>query len=178
MILGNEEQLLRLFAWVFIDLMIRGSELVTSEFELVTCGFALVIRGFKLVTREFELVTCGFEIVTCGFELTILYFNSCFLSLQLAFLSFQLVTRNSQLVIRVSPYHHLTPIVSIFYKYFYIKELPNKFENSKHFLVVSKNFEGIKWMKDKFWIFVSFLFIRKSWWISKYLDFWIRKIIL
>ena len=63
MILGNEE-LLRLFSWVFIDLMIRG-------FELVTRGFELVARGFKIVTR-------GFELVTCGFELAFLNFNSHF----------------------------------------------------------------------------------------------------
>ena len=55
-ILGNEE-LLRLFTWVFIDLMI-------SECELVT-------YGFELVTREFELVTRGFE-------LALLNFSSCF----------------------------------------------------------------------------------------------------
>ena len=39
MILGYEE-LLRLFTRVFVDLMIRGFELVT--------------RGFELATREFE----------------------------------------------------------------------------------------------------------------------------
>ena len=41
MIVGNEE-LLRLFTWVFIGLMICGFELVTRELELVTCGFRLV----------------------------------------------------------------------------------------------------------------------------------------
>ena len=63
MILGNEK-LLRLFSWVFIDLMIRGFELVT--------------RGFELVTHAFVLVTRGFELVTCGFELALLNFRSCF----------------------------------------------------------------------------------------------------
>ena len=98
MILRNEE-LLRLFTCVFIDLMTRrfalvtrGFELVTRGFELVTCGSELVTRGFELVTRRFELVTCGFELVTrwfelvtCrfelvtrGFELALLNFNSCF----------------------------------------------------------------------------------------------------
>ena len=56
MILGNEE-FLRLFIWIFTDLM---------------------IRGFELVTRGFELVTRGFELVTRGFELAILNFNLCF----------------------------------------------------------------------------------------------------
>ena len=51
-VLGNEE-LLRLFTWVFIDLMIRGFELVTRGFELVTRGFKRVTRGFKLVTGGF-----------------------------------------------------------------------------------------------------------------------------
>ena len=70
MILGYEE-LLGLFTWVFIDLMIRG--------------FALGIRVFKLVIRRFELVTGGFKLVTRGFEFAIrrfepllLDFNSCF----------------------------------------------------------------------------------------------------
>ena len=62
-ILGNEE-LLRLFTSVFIDLMIRGFELVS--------------RGFGLVTRGFELVTCGFELVTRGFELAHFNLSSCF----------------------------------------------------------------------------------------------------
>ena len=62
-ILGNEE-LLRLFAWVFTDLMIR-------EFELLTLAF-------ELVTRELELVTRGFELVTCGLKLTFLNINSGF----------------------------------------------------------------------------------------------------
>ena len=47
MILGNEE-LLRLFTWVFIDLMIHG-------FELLTRGFELVTRNSKLM---FYYVTC------------------------------------------------------------------------------------------------------------------------
>ena len=63
MILENEE-LLRLFAWVFIDLMIRGFELVARGFELVTCGFEPVTRGLELVTR--------------GFDLALLNFNACF----------------------------------------------------------------------------------------------------
>ena len=62
-ILGNEE-ILRLFTWVFISLMIRGFELVTRRFELVTHGFELVTRGFELVNR--------------GFELALLNFKSCF----------------------------------------------------------------------------------------------------
>ena len=41
LIVGNEE-LFRLFTWVFIGLMICGFELVTRELELVTCGFRLV----------------------------------------------------------------------------------------------------------------------------------------
>ena len=44
MIVGNEEQL-RLFTRVFIDLMIRG-------FELVTHGLELVSRGFELETNS------------------------------------------------------------------------------------------------------------------------------
>ena len=40
-ILGNEERL-KLFTRVFIDLTIRGFELVTRRFELVTCGFEIV----------------------------------------------------------------------------------------------------------------------------------------
>ena len=55
-ILRNEE-LLRLFTRVSIDLMIR-------RFELVTRGFKLVTRRFELVTREFEIVTRGFELLT------------------------------------------------------------------------------------------------------------------
>ena len=46
-ILGNEE-LLRLFTWVFIDLMISECELVTYEFELVTRGFELALLNFSL----------------------------------------------------------------------------------------------------------------------------------
>ena len=46
-ILGNEE-LLRVFTWFFIDLLIRG-------FEVVTRGFELVTRGFKPVTHGVEL---------------------------------------------------------------------------------------------------------------------------
>ena len=42
MILGNEE-LLRLFISIFIDLKIRGFELVTRGFELVTRGFELAL---------------------------------------------------------------------------------------------------------------------------------------
>ena len=45
-LLGNEE-LLRLFTWVFIDLVIRGIEFVTRGFELVIRGFEPVIRGFN-----------------------------------------------------------------------------------------------------------------------------------
>ena len=56
MIIGNEE-LLRLFNWVFIDLMI--------------CGLELVTRGFEFLTR-------GSELLTPGFELAFLNFNSCF----------------------------------------------------------------------------------------------------
>ena len=67
-ILENEEPL-RLFPLVFIDLMVRGFELVTHGFELVTHGLELVTLGFELATRGFELVTCGFELVTR---------NSCF----------------------------------------------------------------------------------------------------
>ena len=84
MILGNEK-LLRLFSWVFIDLMIRGFELVTRGFELLTRGFelvtrafVLVTRGFELVTRRFEPVTRGFELLTRGFELALLNFHPCF----------------------------------------------------------------------------------------------------
>ena len=51
-ILGNEE-ILRLFTRVFIDLMIRGFVLVTRRFELVTHGFELVTHRFELVTRGF-----------------------------------------------------------------------------------------------------------------------------
>ena len=51
MILGYKE-LLRLFTWVFIDLMIRGFELVTCAFELVTRGFELALLSFQLVTRN------------------------------------------------------------------------------------------------------------------------------
>ena len=69
-ILRNEERL-RLLTWVFIDLTIRG-------FELVTGGFELVTGGFELVTRGFELVTSRLELVTGGFELSLLNFNSCF----------------------------------------------------------------------------------------------------
>ena len=47
----RNEGLLSLLTWVFIDLMIRGFELVTCRFELVTRGFELVTRGFELVTR-------------------------------------------------------------------------------------------------------------------------------
>ena len=61
MILGNEE-LLRLFSWVFIDLMFR-------RFELVTHGFELVAGGLELATRRFELVTCGFELAFLNFNL-------------------------------------------------------------------------------------------------------------
>ena len=53
MILRNEE-LLRLFTWVFINLMIRGFELVTRGFELVTRGFELVTRGFELALLNFN----------------------------------------------------------------------------------------------------------------------------
>ena len=103
-----------------------------------------------------------------------------------------------------------TPIVSIFYKPFYLQELPNKFENISYFRVVSKNFKEIKWMKDisgifinifcknylinsiissifgcfffyilrtwwmkdRFWMFISTLSMKTSWWISEYLDLW------
>ena len=47
-ILGNEE-ILKLFIWVFIELVTRGFEHVTRGFKLVTCVF-------ELVTHEFELV--------------------------------------------------------------------------------------------------------------------------
>ena len=67
-ILGNEEGL-RLFTWVFIDLMICGFELVTCEFGLVTHELELVTCGFELVTREFELITCGFELALLNFSL-------------------------------------------------------------------------------------------------------------
>ena len=63
MILRTDE-LLRLLAWVFIDLIIRG-------FEFVTCRF-------EPVTNEFELVTSGFELVTRGSELALLDFNLSF----------------------------------------------------------------------------------------------------
>ena len=52
-ILGNEE-LLKLFAWVFTDLMIR-------EFEPLTTGAELVTRGFELVTRGLELAFLNFN---------------------------------------------------------------------------------------------------------------------
>ena len=50
----GKEELLRLFTWVFIDLMIRG-------FDLVTYGFELVTHGFELVTRVFELALFNFN---------------------------------------------------------------------------------------------------------------------
>ena len=59
-ILGNEE-LLKLFAWVFTDLMIR-------EFELLTSGFELVTRGFELVTRIFAPVNRGLELAFLNFN--------------------------------------------------------------------------------------------------------------
>ena len=49
MILGNEEILMR-FNRVFIDLMIRGSELVTQGFELAPYEFQLRLLSFQLVT--------------------------------------------------------------------------------------------------------------------------------
>ena len=52
-ILGNDS-ILRLFTWVFIDLMIRGFELVISRFELVNHGFQLVTRGFELAFLSFN----------------------------------------------------------------------------------------------------------------------------
>ena len=86
-ILGNEE-VLRLFTWVFINLMICGVAFASRRFELVTCGFELVTRGFYIsnsrspsdikLTRWFELVTRAFELVTRGFELSLFNFNSCF----------------------------------------------------------------------------------------------------
>ena len=84
-ILGNKE-ILRLFTWVFIDLMIRGFEPVTRRFELVTHGFELVTHGFEIVTR-------GFELVTRVFELALLNLNSCFKAF------------SPYLVTRVLPYH-------------------------------------------------------------------------
>ena len=72
-ILGNDS-ILRLFTRVFIDLMIRLFQLVTSRFKLVT-------HGFKLATHGFELENLEFELVTCGFELALLNFNSCFKAL-------------------------------------------------------------------------------------------------
>ena len=54
MILENEE-LLRLFTCVFIDLMIHGFELVTPGFEFITRGFELVTRGFELAFLNFNL---------------------------------------------------------------------------------------------------------------------------
>ena len=77
-ILGNEE-ILRLFTWVFTGLMIRGFEPVTRRFELVTHGFEIVTRGFELVTRVFELA--------------LLNLNSCFKAF------------SPYLVTRVLPYH-------------------------------------------------------------------------
>ena len=74
----RNEGLLRLLTWVFIDLMIRGFELVTLRLEPVTRGFELVTRRFELVTRGFELVTRRFELITRGFERTLVVFNSCF----------------------------------------------------------------------------------------------------
>ena len=83
-IFGNEE-ILKLITRVFIDLMIRGFELITRRLEHVTHGFELVTRGFELVTRRlehvtdgFELVTRRFELATRGFKLALLNFNSCF----------------------------------------------------------------------------------------------------
>ena len=61
-ILGNEE-VLRLFTWVFIDLMISGFELETSRFELVTHGSELVNHGFEHVTRGFEQALLNFQLV-------------------------------------------------------------------------------------------------------------------
>ena len=61
MILGNDK-VLRLFTWVFIDLVIRGIKVVTRGFELVTRGFEIVTCKVELVTRESEFVTRGFEI--------------------------------------------------------------------------------------------------------------------
>ena len=74
--ISENQELLRLFTWVFTDLMIRRFKLVSRAFELVTRRFELVDRGFELVTRTFEF--------------------------QLVLLSFQLVTHNSQLVTRNS----------------------------------------------------------------------------
>ena len=45
--ISGDEELLRLFTWVFIDLMIHGFELVTRRFELVPRGFALAILNFN-----------------------------------------------------------------------------------------------------------------------------------
>ena len=75
MILRNEE-LLRLFTLVFIDLMIRGFELVTREFELVALGFELITRRFELLTRGYELVTRRFKLLIRNSQLVIC--KSCF----------------------------------------------------------------------------------------------------
>ena len=77
MILGNEE-LSRLFTWIFIDLIIRRFKLVNRGFELVSCGFELATRRFKIVTRGFKLVTRESELITRGFELALLNLNSYF----------------------------------------------------------------------------------------------------
>ena len=63
------EELLRLLTWVFIDLMIRGLELVTRGFELVTRGCEPEAHRFELVVRGFELVTCRFQLVLLGLQL-------------------------------------------------------------------------------------------------------------
>ena len=77
MILRNDE-LLRLFTWVFVDLMIRGFEFVTRGFELVTRELGLLTRGFELVhlwiqTRNSWIRTRNFEqlwISTRAFKLS------------------------------------------------------------------------------------------------------------
>ena len=58
------EELLRLLTWVFIDLMIRGLELVTRGCEPEAHRFELVVRGFELVTCRFQLVLLGLQLVT------------------------------------------------------------------------------------------------------------------
>ena len=74
----RNEELSRLFTWIFIDLIIRRFKLVNRGFELVSCGFELATRRFKIVTRGFKLVTREFELITRGFELALLNLNSYF----------------------------------------------------------------------------------------------------
>ena len=65
----RNRQPLRLFTWVFIDLMIRGFELATRRFELTLLKFQIVLLNFQLVLLSFQLVTPTWQL---------LIRNSCF----------------------------------------------------------------------------------------------------